>query len=91
MTLSLSQMPIADRVFAGQRLYTSIQIECKTSGRRTVGTCVGPDIIVNGLCPIAATSVLPLFQLSFLYTNRVSDLFLSFYYLVTIFGSSTVL
>ena len=91
MALSLSQMPIADLVFAGQRLYTSIQIECKTSGRRTVGTCVGPDIIVNGLCPIAATSVVPLFQLSFLYTNRVSDLFLSFYYLVTIFGSSTVL
>ena len=71
MTLSLSQMPIADRVFAGQRLYTSIQIECKTSGRRTVGTCVGPDIIVNGLCPIAATSVVPLFQLSFLLGGSV--------------------
>ena len=87
--LKSSVLPI---VFARDKGFTHpFRLNAKTSERRSVGTCVGPDIIVNGLCPIAATSVVPLFQLSFLYTNRVSDLFLSFYYLVTIFGSSTVL
>ena len=87
--LKSSVLPI---VFAPDKGFTHpFRLNAKTSERRSVGTCEGPDIIVNGLCPIAATSVLPLFQLSFLYTNPVSYLFLSFYYLVTIFGSSTVL
>ena len=78
--LKSSVLPI---VFARDKGFTHpFRLNAKTSERRSVGTCVGPDIIVNGLCPIATTSVLPLFQLS--------ELFLSFSYLVTIFGSSTV-
>ena len=83
--LKSSVLPI---VFARDKGFTHpFRLNAKTSERRSVGTCVGPDIIVNGLCPIAATSVLPLFQLSFLCTNPVSYLFLS----LTIFESSTVL